>query len=69
MNCWRYAVDPLGNGLMQCFALPPQADALASSDWRAVRAIGSAASCGLNAMPAALESVLVNDAKFPGALL
>jgi hypothetical protein len=49
--------------------LPPQADALAGSDWRALRAVGSAASCGVNAIPAALEAMLVKDAGFPGEVL
>lgn len=49
--------------------LLPQADALAGSDWRAVRAVGSAASCGVNAVPAALEAMLVRDAGFPGEVL
>jgi hypothetical protein len=42
---------------------------MAASDWRALRAVGSAASCGVNAMPAALESMLVRDAGFPGDVL
>jgi hypothetical protein len=47
-----------------------QADALAGSDWGgALRAVGSAASCGFNAMPAVLEALLVADAGFPGEVL
>lgn len=42
---------------------------MAGSDWGALRAIGSAASCAFNAMPAALEAVLVADAGFPGEVL
>jgi hypothetical protein len=46
-----------------------QADALAASEWGALRAVGSAASCGFNAVPAALEALLVDDAGFPGDVL
>ena len=54
-----------------CVALSllPQADAKASSDWRALRALGSAASYGVNAVPAALEALLVRDTGFPGEVL
>lgn len=49
--------------------LPPQADAMAGSDWRALRAVGSAASCCVNAVPAALEAMLVQDTGCPGEAL
>jgi hypothetical protein len=42
---------------------------MAGSDWRALRAVGSAASCGVNAVPAALEALLVQDTGFPGEAL
>jgi hypothetical protein len=42
---------------------------MAGSDWRALRAVGSAASCGVNAIPAALEALLVRDTGFPGEVL
>jgi hypothetical protein len=42
---------------------------MAASDWRALGALGSAASCGVNAIPAALEALLVKDAGYPGEVL
>ena len=42
---------------------------MAASDWRALRAVGSAASCGVDAVPAALEALLVQDTGFPGEVM
>ena len=50
-------------------AFMTQADAMAASEWAVLRAVGSAASCGFNAVPAALEALLVADAGFPGEVL
>ncbi len=62
-----HVTNHIENLLSPC--LLTQADSLAGSEWGALRAVGSAASCGVNAMPAALEALLVADAGFPGEAL